>query len=361
MTYSLFITGCQYNYYDAKNITRFLTQAGYIYVDDEKTADLIIVLACSVRQKPLDRIFGKIKIWQKLPQKPKIIITSCILPNDRKRLQSKVDAIISINNFEKEFTRVFSARIKKKSADNLELYQTDDDPNTALIPIMQGCNNFCSYCAVPYVRGREVSRPSKEIIEEIKKELKRGKKQILLLGQNVNSFGITRKQNNKIIKKYTFVDLLKEIEKITEDFTYNFMSANPRNFSRQLVEILPKLEKWQRVLHLPLQSGDDKILTRMNRKYSANDYLKLVSVLKSKITNLKLSTDIIVGFPGETEKQFENTYKLCKIIGFSKAYVSQYSPRSGTLAARFKDNILPAEKKKRWKILDDLINKKIAK
>ncbi|MBM2820513.1 MAG: tRNA-I(6)A37 thiotransferase enzyme MiaB, bifunctional enzyme involved in thiolation [Candidatus Berkelbacteria bacterium] len=216
--------------------------------------------------------------------------------------------------------------------------------DTSFIPIMSGCDNFCSYCAVPYTRGREKSRPVSKIIAEVKIALKKRRKKILLLGQNVNSY------------KYGFAKLLKKIDNIPGDFEFNFISSNPHDMTDEIVSTFSKLKKWPRELHLAMQSGNDEILKRMNRKYTSGQFLKLVQALKSYIPDLMITTDIIVGFPGETKKQFEDTVKICKKIGFSKAYVSQYSPRPGTVAAKLKDDIPADEKKKRWKILNNLIN-----
>lgn len=378
MFYHIFVTGCQYNYHDANHIAHLVEKMGYVYVDDEKAADVIIVLACSVRQKAIDRIYGKLRIWKSLPQKPKIIITGCLLPHDRRKLELKVEAIIKIDNIEKELpkfivraeSRTLQDRLLQRTSSESKnkynnFFPSDAEPKTAYIPIMQGCDNFCTYCAVPYTRGRERSRPMKEILDEIKSEIELGKKHIILLGQNVNSYNAKRKtKNEKHLSKNQFTELLEKIDILPSDFDFNFMSSNPQDFSDELVNTLPKLKKWQKILHLPLQSGDDKILKAMNRKYSSSQYLKLIKNLKSrfaeaeKIKNLEVTTDLIVGFPGETKTQFENTVKLCKKIGFSKAYVSQYSPRLGTPATKMKDDVTRTEKKRRWETLNRLINMK---
>jgi tRNA-2-methylthio-N6-dimethylallyladenosine synthase len=223
---------------------------------------------------------------------------------------------------------------------------------------MTGCDNFCSYCAVPYTRGREISRPFNDIISDIKQALKNGSKEILLLGQNVNSYYKRSSVYNRKIDNRHFIKLLTTIDNLPGDFKFNFISSNPHDMSNKLIKTLAKLKKWPRELHLPLQSGDDEILRKMNRKYNRHQYLKLVANLKSQIPDLKLTTDIIVGFPGETKEQFNNTVKLCKKIGFKKAYIAQYSPRPGTAAAKLKDDVPAKEKKRRWQLLNRLINKK---
>ena len=419
MKFHLFITGCQYNYYDATKITRLLTKMGYLYTKNETDADMIIVLACSVRQKPMDRIYGKIKVWKQSKKNPKIVVVGCVLPRDRKNLQSKDIEITSIDEFEdvilsvpvKQEVEGSRQECHSREGGNLvsgsptclpagrrryDYIRLEDDnqkklseftpseakPDTAYIPIMQGCNNFCTYCAVPYTRGREMSRDIKEIIDEIKNELAKGKKHIVLLGQNVNSYQLANNEFNEStnktarshpeqsarldshqarqegsLSKNAFANLLKKIDNTPGDFDYNFMSSNPRNFSNELIETLPKLNKWERVLHLPMQSGNDEILTKMNRGYTSKKYLSIISNLKFNILNLLFTTDIIVGFPGETKKQFGDTVKFCKKIGFNRAFVNQYSPRVGTVAAKMEDYVPRAEKKRRWTVLNDLINK----
>lgn len=313
------------NIADSERIAAVLELKGYSPTD-EKRADLIIINACSVRQKAVDRIWGVVKNWQK--QKKEIIITGCVLPSDRKKLAEKG---IGYKNFS----------------------QIDFDPNfitynlsrITYIPIMAGCDNFCSYCAVPFTRGREKSRAEKEIIDDVERALKNGSKNILLLGQNVNSY------------KFGFARLLKKIDNLPAKFAFNFMSSNPHDMTDEIIDTFSKLKKWSHELHLPLQSGDDEILKAMNRKYDSAQYLKLIKNLKLKIKKLVLTTDIIVGFPGETKAQFNNTVKICKKIGFKKAYLGQYSPRPGTVSAKMDDNVPSLEKKRRWLVLNKLINK----
>lgn len=339
MNYYLFVTGCQQNIYDANKIAHLLKKMGYLE-SGEKKADLIIVLACSVRQKPIDRIFGKIRNWKKLPQKPKIILTGCVLNADKKKFIDRVDAIIDSKKIEKELPKILS---KKLEIRNLKL--EIGDKNSIFVPIMFGCNNFCSYCAVPYVRGREISRDSKEIICEIEKLVENGTSEITLLGQNVNSY------------KPDFVGLLNKIEKINGLEKITFLTSHPKDMGDNLIKWMGESKKFSGELHLPLQSGDNEILRAMNRHYTAADFLKLVSKIKKLNPKLKwFSTDLIVGFPGETKEQFENTVNLCKKIKFDKAFVNQYSPRSGTVSSKLKDNVSRQEKKRRWKVLDELIN-----
>jgi tRNA-2-methylthio-N6-dimethylallyladenosine synthase len=213
---------------------------------------------------------------------------------------------------------------------------------------MTGCNNFCAYCVVPYTREREVSRPAKKIICEIKNLVKNGTKEIWLLGQNVNSY----KDN-----KTNFPKLLKMVNDIPGDFELNFTSSHPKDFSDELIETMTKCKKLSKRLNLPIQSGDDEILRRMNRPYTVAQYKNLVKKIRKAMPDISLSTDVIVGFPGETKKQFENTVKTFKDIGFDMAYINKYSPRAGTAAEKMKDNVSIAEKKRREKMLIELVNK----
>lgn len=351
MNFCILITGCQYNYYDAKRIAQQLTKMGYSYVTSEEDADIIIMIACSVRQKPVDRFFGKVKNWRKLPRHPKVYVSGCLLPLDSKKVLPKIDGFIDANDLENQINKYFNV-INCEEESEYNFLPGDAKENTAFIPIMQGCNNFCSYCSVPYTRGREISRDEKEIIDQIKEQLKKGRKHILLLGQNVNSYKISE-------DKIAFPKLLKLVDKIDGDFDFNFVSANPHDFSDKLVETLPKLKKWERQLHLPVQSGDDEILRKMNRKYTSKNFLELVNKIRKNSPNLPISTDIIVGFPTETEENFNNTVDLCNKIGFSKVFAAMYSPRPGTLAQKkFIDDVPEDVKKRRWKMIDQMINHK---
>lgn len=337
--YFILTLGCQMNISDSQRIGQKLDTLGYKSAP-EKEADLVIINACSVRQTAVDRIWGKIKLWQD----KKIFLTGCILPQDKKKFLAKGINIFNIKDL--------PDLIKTSNLKEYFNIKPKLSGKIAYIPIMTGCDNFCSYCAVPYTRGREVSRPFKDIIKEVNEALKNKYSKILLLGQNVNSY------------KYGFIKLLQTIDNLPEEFEFNFMSSNPHDMSQNLIDCFSKLKKWPHELHLAMQSGDDKILKKMNRKYTSRQYLRLIKNLKSQIpaspaggSNLKITTDIIVGFPSETKKQFENTVKICKKIGFDKAYISKYSPRPGTAAAKLKDDVSKEEKKRRWLILDQLINK----
>jgi len=335
------------NVSDSERIATILEKQGYCQ-SDEKVADLIIVNACSVRQKAVDRIWGKTKIWQSLNKK--ILITGCVLPADLKKFAQKGIRFVLIKNLLnlKNILQKRSNILQNVGGSDNNYFKIkpkhEKDNDIAYVPIMTGCDNFCSYCAVPYTRGREISRKLEDIIVETKEAVRSGCKEILLLGQNVNSY------------QYGFAKLLKTIDKVKGNFKFNFISSNPHDMTDEIINVIAKLKKWPRKLHLPLQSGDDEILKKMSRKYTSGQYLALISKIKYQISNIKLTTDIIVGFPSETKEQFNNTVKLCKKIKFDKAYIAQYSPRPGTAAAKLKDDVSAAEKKRRWQVLEKLIN-----
>ena len=342
--YFLFTLGCQYNIFESQEIEKIFLELGIEKSAGEKSADFILTNICSVRQKPIDRVFGKLKIWQKLKiKKPdlKIIATGCILPRDKKKFQEKFDFIFAPGDF-RALKKYLLSQIKKPVCAEFK----KDYQDSGLVPIMTGCNNFCTYCAVPYTRGREKSFAKKEIIQKVKKLIRLGTKEIILLGQNVNSY------------QYGFEELLEKIAKLPGNFEITFLSPHPKDTTKKLIEIIAKYPKIKKEFHLPLQSGNNRILELMNRNYSTDDYLKLAQMIRKTISKIRLSTDIIVGFPTETKKEFEETYKFCKKIKFAKAFVSIYSPRPGTYAEKnLKDDIPFQEKRRRWLKLDRLINK----
>ena len=319
MTYYIKTYGCQMNESDSERIFEFLESKGYKLAPNIQGANLIVVNACSVRQTAIDRILGLKPMFKKL--RAKKILTGCVLKQDKNKFKEFFDEILSIEEF----------------------YKTSH--NSPLIPIMTGCNNFCSYCVVPYTRGREKSKTPQEIIKQVK-QLK-NKKEIILLGQNVNSY------------EYNFSNLLKKLNAIPGNFTIKFSTNHPKDFPNELINTIAKCKKVEKQIHLPIQSGDNQILKKMNRNYTVEQYKALVKKIKAKIPNVKFSTDVIVGFPGETKKQFENTVKLLKEIKYETVYINKYSHRQGTKAYKLKDNISWEEKKKRWNILNDIQKPKL--
>ena len=385
MKYYIITYGCQMNHSDSERIAAFLESIGYHPSKNEKEADLIVINTCSVRQSAVDRVYGKIKNFSSNKNnklRPKIILTGCILPSDKKKLKNKADFVLNIKNLpkwknyllpkpisnNKDITGCKYLEIKPKHQNNYSVY----------IPISTGCNNACSYCAVPYTRGSLACRDYKQILKEVKYAVnKLGTKEIWLLGQNVNDYnfiikekGLKFKKEKKLNKKtenrvINFADLLKMINDIPGNFWIRFTSPHPKNFSDELIKTMAKCKKITPYLNLPVQSGDSEILKKMNRLYSIENYKKLVKKIRKAFNkyrkgvekNITLSTDIIVGFPGETKKQFENTVKLFKEIKFDMAYIAEYSPRAGTAAFKLKDNVSKKEKERRRKILTEILKK----
>lgn len=339
MKYFIETLGCQQNEYDGSRLSFFLRSVGFEEATAEE-AGIIFILACSVRQTAVDRVFGRIKNWA---DNKKVIITSCLTPDDQRRITDRGALYWNFGDT-KDLEEILGAKINKKILDNFS--------ETGYIPIMSGCNNFCSYCIVPYTRGREVSRPISEITIEAKKlishfhtaQYRSRIPEIILLGQNVNSY------------KFGFAKLLKKLNDLPGDFKISFVSNHPKDVTEGVINAIAKLPKVKKEIHLPLQSGSDKVLRDMNRPYTAQQYLNLVTKIKDQIPKIKITTDIIVGFPGETEEDFQKTVEVCEKVGYELAYINKYSPRKGTAAFKLGDPIPWSEKQRRWKILNQLIN-----
>lgn len=332
--YHIITFGCAMNKSDSERIATVLESKGYQSASKENEADLILVNMCSVRQSAVDRIYGLFPKFKKLKEKsPKLktILTGCVLKEDKRKFRKIFDSIWPQKNY---FN--VTPECKYKPA--------------AYIPVSNGCNNFCSYCVVPYTRGTLVCRNHQEILEEVKDVAKKGLKEIWLLGQNVNNY--TSSTNSSV----NFPKLLRMVNDTPGDFQIRLMSPNPKNFSDELIDVMKKSKKVAKYINLPVQSGDNEILKRMNRPYTVEQYKNLVKKIRKKIPDINLTTDVIVGFPGETREQFENTVKLFKEIKFNLAYISKYSPRPGTAAFKMKDDVPLAEKKRREKCLEKLLS-----
>ncbi|MDP3998162.1 MAG: MiaB/RimO family radical SAM methylthiotransferase [bacterium] len=358
MKYFIKTYGCQMNEADSEKIAGYFQSLGFAPAQKMEEADEIVINTCSVRQSAEDRVLGLINNFANLKgvapikREQKIILTGCMLRYPLKWLQEKMPQVDEFKKI-KEFT-------------NHTPYAIGRSLTHAWVAIMEGCNNFCTYCVVPYARGREKSRPFEEIICEVEELVKRGYKEITLLGQNVNSYGKDFKNPKVKIKKSklqvktknfktSFAQLLLALNKISGLEKIKFMTSNPWDLTDEIIEVM-KLPKIERYLHLPVQSGDDEILRRMNRRYTAKSYLRLVEKVRRKIPEIEIGTDIIVGFPGETDEQFQKTVDLCKRVGFKVAYIAMYSPRPQTAAYKLKDDISHEEKRKRWRVLEKLIN-----
>lgn len=353
MNYYLWVLGCAMNYSDAERIASVFDLLGYEKTEKETEADFIITVACSVRQTAIDRIYGKSKAWQKLKKKNqnlKLILTGCVLEKDRQKMAEIFDVVFEINDLAKlpnyigEVLDEEKVEVLGKSGEYLGLTPSYESHFRAYVPIMTGCNNFCSYCAVPFTRGREKSRPLKDVVGEVKGLVENGYKEITLLGQNVNSY------------EFGFAELLLQLDKIEGEHRIYFYSNHPKDVSDELIGVMPTLKHFPSYIHLPLQSGSDEIIRKMNRHYTKKNYLELVTKIKKALPGLTLTTDIIVGFPGETEEAFQDTVDVMKKAKFDMAFIAKYSPRSGTISAKMADDVPKTVKKLRDETLVGILS-----
>ncbi len=354
--YHIITIGCQMNKSDSERVSGFLSSHGLEAAKVDK-ADIVIINTCGVRQSAEDRAYGLVKRVQQDNERAKIVITGCLSKRKDviKRLKYKVDLFLPINELPNMFSLLAGKtgdvkdKIREiKGEEYLKIIPIYSNNFSAYVPIGNGCNNFCSYCVVPYARGREVYRPYSQIIDEVKGLVEKGFKEIILIAQNVNSYRYENKD---------FADLLLEVNALDGDFWICFFSSHPKDMSDKLIAAMGKADKLVKYLHLAVQSGDDEILRKMNRKYKADDYIKLIGKLRKTKKNISITTDIIVGFPSETKKQFKNTKKLLKKVKFDLAYVSQYSPRPGTASFNMKDDVSPEDKKIREEKLLKILQK----
>ncbi len=388
--------GCAANEADSERVAALYQSRGYTRLKTMKGADDVIINTCMIRAAAEHRVYGlvhNLSLEKQKGRKVKIVVTGCMVGMAAREKTGKMLATLhkkmpSVDEF---------LPIEEVGFDFAPIRTIG---NRALVPITNGCNNFCTFCVVPFTRGREMSRPFEEIIAECKSLVREGKTYVTLVGQNVNSYGadlltnnsvqalrdipnktyfenaktsqkeVTYEYNGKKIKPVyvkhlgrlriptLFPMLLEEIAKIEGIAMIDFISSNPWDFSDELIEVMAKTPKISRHLHLPVQAGDDTVLKRMNRWYTRDEYVSLVKTLKKKIPEITIGTDIIVGFPGETKTQFEETVRLAKEVGFTKAYVAMYSDRPMTAAHKvYTDDVTHEEKKRRWSILEELINK----
>jgi tRNA-2-methylthio-N6-dimethylallyladenosine synthase len=371
-----FITayGCQMNKSDSERVAAVLEKMNYKPAKNEKQADLVVLVACSVRQAAVDRLYGRARELAKLKihnLKLKTVLTGCVLPQDKKKFIDKFDLVLDLKQIAD--LEKFKNYCQSWHEHYFKIAPRYSTKFSAFVPIMTGCNNFCSYCAVPYVRGREVSRSVDEVLVEIKNLAKNGCLEVTLLGQNVNAYRPddigSFSEDNPYVKKNPpqspfqkggskggFAALLWEVNKIPGIRRIFFTAPHPRDMTDDVIDALT-LPKMVNYLHLPLQAGDDKVLKKMNRSYTAKDYLKLVGKIKKKKPGIALGTDIIVGFPGETKKAFQNTVELYKKANFDIAFLAIYSPRQGTAAAKLVDDVPRPEKKRRRDVLQNLMEK----
>ena len=368
------------NHSDSERIDAFMQKNGFSKpkINDEekltpetlKNIDIFIINTCGIRQMAEDRVFGLIKNLRKNNPKIKIVITGCLA--DRKDIHKRmkdVNLFTAIKNFPKDVSGIIhnTKNLSKENIDYLSIRPKHNNSFQAYVPIMTGCNNFCSYCVVPYARGREISRPADEIIDEIKNLIKNDCKHIILLGQNVNSYASKVYKVSKVrkekIEEINFSKLLKMIDKIPGKFWISFVSSHPKDVNDEMIETVARCKKVCENFHLPIQSGNNSILEKMNRKYSAKDYLKITKKIKIAFKKHKpdlpfaITSDIIVGFPGETKKQLEDSAKVMREVKFDMVFFGQFSPRPGTAAWKMKDNVSKKEKESRMKYLNEILKK----
>lgn len=349
MTACVVTFGCQMNERDSEKLKGILKAAGYELTESEK-ADVVLYNTCTVRENADTRVFGRLGYLNTIKKKNKeMIIGLCGCMGQEPHIVEKlkesykfVDLIFGTFNVYKLaellYARITSGNsiidVWEESKEFVELLPTERKYSfKSGVNIMYGCDNFCTYCIVPYVRGREKSRPVEDIVDEIKRLTETGVVEVCLLGQNVNSYGKGLDGN------VTFASLLREIEKIDGLQRIRFMTPHPKDLSDEVIEVMANSKKICRHIHLPAQSGSSNILKKMNRNYTREDYLALVDKIKTAMPDISITTDLIVGFPGETEEDFEDTLSLVKEIGYSSAFTFQYSKRTGTPAATFEDQV----------------------
>lgn len=366
--YSLSTFGCQMNENDSERLAGILGEMGYAETDKAEESDIIIFNTCCVRENAEEKVYGHLGALKKLKaEKPDLVIAVCgcmmqqpTVVEHIKKTYRHVDLIFGTHNLYK-FPELLYESINSKIT-LIDVWETTGsiaegmpierkDQVKAWVTIMYGCNNFCSYCIVPYVRGRERSRNPEDIVNEIRMLGQQGYKEITLLGQNVNSYG------KDLDIKMSFADLLHEVNKIDGIERIRFMTSHPKDLSDELIFAMRDCDKVCEHLHLPVQAGSTRILKEMNRRYSKEQYLDLVSKVKENIPGIALTTDIIVGFPGETEEDFEETLDVIERVRYDSAYTFLYSKRTGTPAAKHPDQISEEVKKQRFDRLLEVQNR----
>lgn len=372
-TFFLQTFGCQQNHSDSERVNGVLTQAGFFESESMSDADLIIFNTCSIKQHAEDRVIGFIKKAHELRgEKPrKIGVTGCMIRQTSHRASFKQDPLLKKNPyldfvFRIEDTPRLPAIIdgEKELAvscigENLEEFFALEpklgSAFSAYVPIMTGCDKFCSYCIVPHTRGREKSRPLADIKADCEKLVARGVSEITLLGQNVNAFYCDDAERPKRRNQSDFAHLLSEIAKIKGLRRIRFTSPHPSQMSTDVLDVMSENSNICKHLHLPVQSGSDKILQAMNRSHTRADFQRITAYARKKMPAIAISTDIIVGFPGESEADIEATRQLCTEERFDMIYISKFSPRKGTVAYKMVDNVPHAEKKRRYQIVQDAL------
>ena len=363
-SYYIYTYGCQMNESDSERLAHQLESVGYVPTEEVTVADLIILNTCCVRETAENKIYGRIGELKHLKEKNKnliIAITGCMAQKNQADMFKRaphIDIVLGTHNIQHINEMVKEVQRTKKrqvnvDMDNTVLPELAAKPNGtffAWVPIMNGCNKFCTYCIVPHVRGREISRPVDAIVKDVRELGEKGFKEITLLGQNVNSYGLDFKDGTDF---GTLVDALNGIPGIER---IRYMTSHPQDMTKGMVDALGRSSNIVTQLHLPVQSGSDTILKRMNRHYSVEKYKDLLQYCREKIDGVTITTDIIVGFPGETEEDFQQTLQLLKEVRYDMAFTFIYSKRSGTPAAEFEDQVAEEVKRVRLQALMDVQN-----
>ena len=392
MKYFLLPLGCQMNQSDTERVKTVLQGMGFTPTDNEDEATILGIIACSVRQKGIDKVYSRIKKWNETKNDKNRItfVSGCILPADREKFLKLFDLVFTMNdlpdlpdmirqygvvipqlsavgsqqsaNVQLSIAKVqqSAAKVKINPSANMDRFWVIEPDHIsdfeAFIPIQNGCNKFCTYCAVPYTRGREVSRKSEDIIAELKDLVQKDYKVITLLGQNVNSYGLDKKG-----EEINFAELLRRIgeygNSVDKEFWVYFTSPHPRDMSDEVIEVISQYKCLAKQIHLPIQSGDNAMLERMNRKHTLDDYRHIIHTIRRLLPEATIFTDIIVGFTGETEEEFENSRKAMEEFKYNMAYIAQYSVRPGAVASTWADDVPKETKKKRYHILTDELMK----
>ncbi|MBQ9541607.1 tRNA (N6-isopentenyl adenosine(37)-C2)-methylthiotransferase MiaB [Ruminococcus sp.] len=341
--------GCQQNVSDGEKIKGMLAKVGYDFTDDTDSAQLILLNTCAVRENAEDRVFGNIGNFKKLKeQNRELVIGICGCMAQQKHVAEKikasyrqVDLVFGTFAYNDMYSMLWEVISKHKRLFNQSeacteidesMTQLREDKVRAFLPIMYGCNNFCTYCIVPYVRGRERSRKPEAVISEVRSLVEQGYKEITLLGQNVNSY------------EYGFPALLREIDKIEGKYRIRFMSSHPKDATKELIDAIIDCEHVCTHLHLPVQAGSNRVLKAMNRRYTVEKYMEMIDYARSRVPDFSFTTDLIVGFPGETYEEFCETKEVIKRVKYDNIYSFVYSRRSGTPAAKFEDHVTDKQK-----------------
>lgn len=358
--------GCQMNEHDGERVKGVLSKEGMIQTENIEEASVIILNTCAIRENAHDKVFGFLGLVKKLKETHDILLGICgcmaqeeSVVNEIMSKYKYVDFVFGTHNLN-NMINVINERINS-GKQNIEVYselgsicegipEKRESKYSAWVDIQLGCDKFCTYCIVPYTRGTQRSRKKENIIEEVEKLKNEGYLEVTLLGQNVNAYG------KDLYENYTLANLLEDVSK-TEIPRIRFVTSHPWDFTDEMIEVIKKYDNVMPYVHLPIQSGSDRILKLMGRKYTIDEYLKLYNKIRNEVEGVSITTDIIVGFPGETEEDFEETLKIVNECKFDGAFTFAFSPREGTPAAKLKDNTTLEEKNERLHRLNEIVNK----